>query len=641
MCKALEHYFSISDNERKEIVIYLNNLDSILRTNADLSLFLNFLNKIYHLNNPVNLKLILTLSASSSQQTSRLIKKIEHLFTSKSTHHINIDLNHVKGDSTSNSSSTTSLGSSNTTTLTDKLNQIFFKNNNDTNIFNLTNFLLHLLNETRYGLKQTELFDLVSSSNLNLKIQSKKHLNYILIVLWYSIKYYSNSIEFLNDNNQLLYKINHSHTKCVKLKNEHELNDLIYSFYNRSSQPANHTRLISHFNKRVFYELPKYFFLNNKPICDTNQLKAIYLNEFVLNPKWILNKSILSSSFLHFLHDLSYFKSLFEHEDSEHHESIEIQKAKHLESILYQNLYNLSQDQNRFYLLSKLDNKLESLLSNLEFINKSSYLASHPQFFVFNNLDLSTPNILFDQLNPELKFYSKLIFISKYCFLTLSEAPFNEIRIWRIDLTTRSLSTIRTIKFNKPPKDLRLINRNKACVLIDRNLHLIDLDQCAHVFDLNSTMNPSFAFFEIHDSNHVVLLARNRLSVILMKVPMSKQDGVVPGNVSTSISEDMFLFKVGEDRYLNSLLVSRNGKIMVCGDEVQKPFPLLVWNLDHRKLVYDLRQAKHEFITSIQSISSSGKYVVSACQVNFFFIFSHSCFKFYLRKFKNLKVKIS
>ena len=84
-----------------------------------------------------------------------------------------------------------------------------------------------------------------------------------------------------------------------------------------------------------------------------------------------------------------------------------------------------------------------------------------------------------------------------------------------------------------------------------------------------------------------------------------------------STDDNMFLFKAGEDRYLNSLLVSDNGQIMVCGDEVQKPFPLLVWNLNQRKLVYDLRQAKHEFITSIQSISSSGRFMVCGCQVSY------------------------
>jgi WD40 repeat protein len=96
-----------------------------------------------------------------------------------------------------------------------------------------------------------------------------------------------------------------------------------------------------------------------------------------------------------------------------------------------------------------------------------------------------------------------------------------------------------------------------------------------------------------------------------MKVPTYQQE---QQQTSSSSNDDMFLFKVGEDRYLNSLLVSPNGGLMVCGDEVQKPFPLLVWNLAQRKLVYDLRQPKHEFQTDIQSISTSGRYVVCACQ---------------------------
>ena len=37
-------------------------------------------------------------------------------------------------------------------------------------------------------------------------------------------------------------------------------------------------------------------------------------------------------------------------------------------------------------------------------------------------------------------------------------------------------------------------------------------------------MSANVPFFEIHDQNHVVLLARNRLSVILMKVSPPKDD---------------------------------------------------------------------------------------------------------------------
>ncbi len=80
-------------------------------------------------------------------------------------------------------------------------------------------------------------------------------------------------------------------------------------------------------------------------------------------------------------------------------------------------------------------------------------------------------------------------------------------------------------------------------------------------------------------------------------------------------------FKVGEDRFLNSLLVSANGKICVCGDETQKPFPLLVWDLANRKLLYDLRIPHHEFITRLSAISNDGHYVVSVCKVSLF-IFS-------------------
>jgi WD40 repeat protein len=48
----------------------------------------------------------------------------------------------------------------------------------------------------------------------------------------------------------------------------------------------------------------------------------------------------------------------------------------------------------------------------------------------------------------------------------------------------------------------------------------------------------------------------------------------------------------------------------VCGDETQKPFPLLVWNLQSRKLLYDLRIPHHDFITSLSAITYEGTVVV-------------------------------
>lgn len=74
-------------------------------------------------------------------------------------------------------------------------------------------------------------------------------------------------------------------------------------------------------------------------------------------------------------------------------------------------------------------------------------------------------------------------------------------------------------------------------------------------------------------------------------------------------------FKVGEDRFLNSLLVSDNGRLLVCGDESKRPCSLLVWDLQAKKLIYDLKMNHHEFITRLSAITGDGTYVACVCKV--------------------------
>jgi hypothetical protein len=56
--------------------------------------------------------------------------------------------------------------------------------------------------------------------------------------------------------------------------------------------------------------------------------------------------------------------------------------------------------------------------------------------------------------------------------------------------------------------------------------------------------------------------------------------------------------------------------VLVCGDETQKPFPLLVWNLASRKLLYDLRIPHHDFVTSLAAITHEGHYVCCVAKVS-------------------------
>ena len=134
--------------------------------------------------------------------------------------------------------------------------------------------------------------------------------------------------------------------------------------------------------------------------------------------------------------------------------------------------------------------------------------------------------VAFGLLSAKRNLFNHVKFISHDRLVALCEAS-KEIRVYRVSAPHPHshgpvTKLIRCIKLNRAPRDIRLFSRDRAVVLVERNLHLFDLDKCAHLLDLNSTMNLNVPLFEIHDHTHVVLLARNRLSVILMRVPFDK-----------------------------------------------------------------------------------------------------------------------
>ncbi|KAJ2941345.1 hypothetical protein O0L34_g3545 [Tuta absoluta] len=144
------------------------------------------------------------------------------------------------------------------------------------------------------------------------------------------------------------------------------------------------------------------------------------------------------------------------------------------------------------------------------------------------------------------------------------------------------------------PINLVPIDEYRCVVLCRRELKVYDLDQGKFVVALKGVMNQKMPYYGLHDQSHLVALSRNRMYVNLMNIET--------GDCVTT-------FKAGEDRFLNSLLVSGDGRILVCGDETQKPFPLLVWSLTSRKLLYDLRIPHHDFLTSKAAITYEGSYV--------------------------------
>lgn len=175
----------------------------------------------------------------------------------------------------------------------------------------------------------------------------------------------------------------------------------------------------------------------------------------------------------------------------------------------------------------------------------------------------------------------------------------NELCVYNL----RTGQNARTLRNINRPKNVKLIDSHRAVVLCDRELNVYNLDEARLVTKLKGVMNNKMPFYGLHDQHYAVTLSRNRMYVNMINLHN--------GNLET-------MFKVGEDRFLNSLLVSKNGAITVCGDETQKPFPLLVWNLTNRKLIYDLRMPGTEFLTSLSAISDDGHFVVCVCKVSKF-----------------------
>ncbi|CAH1270479.1 NWD2 [Branchiostoma lanceolatum] len=170
-----------------------------------------------------------------------------------------------------------------------------------------------------------------------------------------------------------------------------------------------------------------------------------------------------------------------------------------------------------------------------------------------------------------------------------------EIRLWDVNTQT----PVQVIPGADQPRQVCCIDARHIVVLCNRQLQVYDLEAGKLETTLKGIMNATMPYFGIHDSDHVVALSRNRMYVNVINV--------TSGDVVST-------FKAGEDRFLNSLLISSNGETVVCGDETQKPSPLLVWDLINRKLVHDLRIMGHEFNARLSAITNNGKYVASCCK---------------------------
>jgi WD40 repeat protein len=275
-----------------------------------------------------------------------------------------------------------------------------------------------------------------------------------------------------------------------------------------------------------------------------------------------------------------------------------------------QQLY--SQIGGRIMSLMTSDSEFASLIDNCSFMKNLYNQCSSPKVPSFiphspsllhspsnfeeiqkiNFFELTNGDAYFDQIT-RLKTGNQFV-------VSLSTAN-EEVIVWDV----YEENPIRTLKGVHNPVNFKIIDDTRVVILCGRELQIYNLDDGSFVSKLKGVMNQKMPYFGLHDDNHIVALSRNRMYVNLMNL---------------TNGECISTFKVGEDRFLNSLIVSENGKILVCGDETQKPFPLLVWDLNSKKLLYDLRIPHHEFLTNLSAITKEGHFVCCVCSVKVFHI---------------------
>ncbi|XP_075151696.1 NACHT domain- and WD repeat-containing protein 1 [Haematobia irritans] len=365
-----------------------------------------------------------------------------------------------------------------------------------------------------------------------------------------------------------------------------QIHRIIREFYDRQDSyisQAKHSSQI--YNIEKYKKLPYHQFccIMEDP-ASKNKVEQLFHSVYFTELHWMANK-VEAAGVAYLINDILLCEN-FGNVGEQPYIHIKV-----LKDFLCEYIFELTYDGHQFYTLINFNLKYRirkdpSLKAN-QIIR--SWLES------INELEIPFLDIINKSFDDELssdgqKFNALVNLPHPGFFIASISTDQGEICVWDVRKCTR----VRVLQGITQPTALCPFGTYNAAVLCRREIKVINLDNGKFKVTLKGVMNQKMPYFGLHDQEHLVCLSRNRMYVNLMNLDS--------GDCITT-------FKAGEDRFLNSLLVSGDGRILVCGDETQKPFPLLVWHLSQRKLLYDLRIPHHDFITTLSAITHEGSYV--------------------------------
>ncbi|KAL9706862.1 hypothetical protein quinque_010380 [Culex quinquefasciatus] len=443
----------------------------------------------------------------------------------------------------------------------------------------VTRFIISLLLAAREGLLETEIITLIRNSNLVTGSTTK---------LWTHFCWKMGPL-FLHNKNIIVVDGTLRQIAARRYEqNIAEAHKILHEYFEKQPNSfADKNGKDKCFNMRKFVELPYH-----KYKLET----ADFANSFYLtNLKW-LHEKLIATGCVHLLNDVC----LVNVADGNSNRSNPSAHLVLLKALLERHFRALNYDGQQFFSVLHACIEASSIPDN-EILKQWRQFIETSSVSYLQKLELSEAETTeaepkpeaekMDAEKPAVTGYDLLmnLNIDGYFVISLSTER-EEICVWDVAKCRK----VRTLLGVPQPSAICPVGEHGVAVLCRREIRIVNLDEGKFKVTLKGVMNQKMPYFGLHDAAHLVCLSRNRMYVNLMNIES--------GDCVTT-------FKAGEDRFLNSLLVSGDGRILVCGDETQKPFPLLVWHLSQKKLLYDLRIPHHDFITSLSAITHEGSYV--------------------------------
>ncbi|XP_055592617.1 uncharacterized protein LOC129744228 [Uranotaenia lowii] len=450
----------------------------------------------------------------------------------------------------------------------------------------ITKFIISLLVTAREGLLETEIITLIRNSNLVSGSTTK---------LWTHFCWKMGPLLLHNKHIILVDRTLIEVSRQRYAQDIREAHRVLYDFFEK--QPDSFTDKKGKdkcFNSRKLIELPYHKYKLEK--SDESFAESSFLTDLA----W-LSQKVIATGCVHLLHDIALVDLTNSSRGSGKTDHVLL-----LKQFFETHFKALNYDGRQFYSLLAVFLERQMAVEGSSFVGNETlkkwreFIEAVPQTFLKQVEIIKGPVEAGNEDGAEKKDpgaekaiagYDLImnLNIDGYFVISLSTER-EEICVWDV----ARCSKVRTLLGVPQPSAICPVGEYGVAVLCRREIRMVDLDEGQFKVTLKGVMNQKMPYFGLHDASHLVCLSRNRMYVNLMNMES--------GDCVTT-------FKAGEDRFLNSLLVSGDGRILVCGDETQKPFPLLVWHLSQKKLLYDLRIPHHDFITSLAAITHEGSYV--------------------------------